>query len=122
MRRAAALIYLSRVALGHVEVAGDETGGEAESTRRLHHQSGEIAAGSTTGGQGLKRALRSTGRAALIQKPLLDRVGQSHQQCSGFRRTSDMQETTHPTIDLAIGVGVMAFDRASEVGHFLRVV
>ncbi len=122
MRRAAAEMALSRVATGHVEIAGDKAGGEAERPRGLHHQRRKIPAGAAPRRKRLQRGLRSPCGATFIGEPLLHRIGQGHQERARLGRTPLIDELSNPVVELAGMIGVVPLDRPGEVGHFLRVI
>ena len=122
MGRAAAAMALLGVAARHIDIAGNEAGGEAERAGRLHHQRRKIAAGAAPRRQRLQGALRSPLRAPLIGEALLDRVGQGHQQLGGLGRMALIDEPPDPALEVAGGVGIMPLDRPGEIGHFFRII
>ncbi len=121
MRRAAAEIG-RLVAVGHVDVAGDEAGGEAEAADRLHHQEREIAAAAAAKVQRRQRRVRAALRAPLVGEALLDAVGEGLQKLAGRGRAPLAQELAHPALELPLGIGIAPLDRGQEIRQLVRLI
>jgi len=108
------------VGAGFIEIAGDEAGGEAEGAGGLHHEQGEVAAGSRAGFQRLRGRLGAFLRAGGIGEALVDGLGDRLQQGQGALLAGG--EAAGPGIDEAGRVRQLALGEAGEVRRLLRRV